>query len=243
MCRAAVTALLAVFFAAGTSLGQSIPEPTGAPGADDARGQDATSDQPSGQSPIVTIRQQELFEQSDFGKASLARIADGMAKLQVENRKIEADLEAEERDLTTRRTTTPPVEFRGLAEAFDKKVEGIRAAQDAKSAAMSRERDTDQKRFFELSFPILAELMRGMGAVALIDQSTVVLSLNRIDVTDVAITRLNAALKGDEPGTDSAGSTGPEIRDAIAPDASVPAPAMVPDIGAPAPPETDKVTP
>ena len=145
------------------------------------------ADRPPIQSPVLTIKQQDLFERSAFGKASLARIADGMKALQAENRTIEARLEAEERDLTQRRATMAAPDFRVLGEAFDKKVEGIRTAQDAKSRAMSQERDDDQKQFFDLAFPILADLMRSMGAVALIDQSTVVLSLDRIDVTDLAI--------------------------------------------------------
>ena len=151
-------------------------------------------------SPVLTIRQQELFERSDFGTASLARINDRLSDLQTENRRIEAGLETEERDLTAKRATLPAKDFRTLAEAFDRKVEGIRAAQDQKSRDVSRERDADQKRFSELAFPILAEMMRSLGADALLDQSAVVLSLDRIDVTDEAIGRLNEALKAEVPG-------------------------------------------
>ena len=161
---------------------------------------DTAPDGPAIQSPVLTIKQQDLFERSAFGRASLARIAAGMTALQAENRTIEGRLETEERDLTDRRAAMPAADFHALAEAFDKKVEGIRAAQDAKSRAMSQEREADQKQFFDLAFPILADLMRSMGAVALIDQSTVVLSLDRIDVTDVAIARLDAALKDAQPG-------------------------------------------
>ncbi len=158
-------------------------------------------------SPMLTIKQRELFERSAFGKASLARIDAAMTALQAENRKIEAQLEAEERDLTVRRATTPPADFKGMAEAFDKKVKSIRSAQDEKSRQIGQGRDADQKRFFELAFPILAELMRSMGAVALIDQTSVVISLDRIDVTDIAVERLDEALgrEGAIPdGTDDA---------------------------------------
>ena len=139
---------------------------------------------PEFQSPIMTIKQQDLFEGSAFGKESLARIEALTKAIAAENRRIEADLAAEEKRLTEMRPTLKPEEFRPLADAFDKKVEGIRNAQEAKSRDLIRQRDADQQ--------ALARMMQEFGAAVLLDQSTVVLSLDRIDLTKDAIARIDA---------------------------------------------------
>lgn len=145
-------------------------------------------------SPILTITQDRLYSGTLFGKVLQARTEAATQALQAENRKIEADLEAEEQALTARRAAMAAPEFRALADAFDAKVEGIRAAQDAKARALAKDHDDGRKQFFETAVPILAQLMGDMGAVAIFDKSAIVLSFDRIDVTDVAIARIDAVL-------------------------------------------------
>lgn len=149
---------------------------------------------PAFQSPVLTINQQRLFEDSQFGKDSLTRLEADSRSLQAEIRKIESDLEIEERLLTERRAALPPAEFAPLASGFDDKVEKIRAAWGAKDRELKRQREQDQQKFFESAVPVLAELMQEMGAVMLIDQSSVILSLDRVDITKTAIERVNARL-------------------------------------------------
>lgn len=150
--------------------------------------------EPGVSSPIVTITQEQLFAGTLYGKAVQARIEEASRALQAENREIEADLEAEERDLTVRRATLPAEEFRALAEAFNTKVEAIRSAQEAKGRALSRQNEEDRQRFFQTAVPVLAALMTEMGAVAMVDRSAIVLSLERIDITDEAIARIDSVL-------------------------------------------------
>ena len=80
---------------------------------------------------IVTLDQEKLFVGTKYGVALQAKFEAESAALVAENRKIDSALEAEERDLTDRRATMQPAEFRKLADEFDQKVEGLRAAQDA----------------------------------------------------------------------------------------------------------------
>ncbi|THD84473.1 OmpH family outer membrane protein [Aliigemmobacter aestuarii] len=160
--------------------------------------QDASSlplSQPLPEAPqVLLLSQDRLFSGTLYGKAVQARIEEASRGLQAENRRIEADLEAEERALTEQRKTLPPDEFRTLAEAFDAKVEGIRAAQEAKARSITQDRETERQRFFETAVPILAELMAEQGAVAIIDKNAVILSFDRIDITDTAIARIDAKL-------------------------------------------------
>jgi Skp family chaperone for outer membrane proteins len=147
-----------------------------------------------GNAPILTIDQDRVFTESAFGRASLARERAAGKALEDENAAIEAELVAEEQDLTTRRKTTASDEFTALATAFDQKVEQIRTAQDAKAQGLARTRDVDKQTFRRAAGPIIGKLMRDLGAVVVIDRASVVLSSPVIDVTDEAISRIDAAL-------------------------------------------------
>jgi Skp family chaperone for outer membrane proteins len=144
--------------------------------------------------PVLTIDQERIFSGSAYGRAALARQDADEAALVAENRKIEAALEEEERGLTARRATLPAAEFRSIAAAFDKKVEEIRSAQDAKSRALTQQRDAERQRFLQVAVPVIGDLMRDMGAVAILDKQAIFLSFERIDITDAAIVRLDAKL-------------------------------------------------
>ena len=146
------------------------------------------------QSAVVTLDRTRLFEETLAGKAILARIDSASNDLISENRRLEAALEAEERDLTERRALLSSADFRALAQEFDTRVEELRVAQETKSRALTRTRDAEQQRFFEVAVPILAELMQELGAVAIIDRSAVILSFDRIDITTQAIAKLDAEL-------------------------------------------------
>jgi Skp family chaperone for outer membrane proteins len=151
------------------------------------------------QPSILTLDQERFFNGSAFGRAALLREDQATKDLSAENLTIEQGLEAEERDLTTRRATLPAAEFAALATAFDLKVEDIRRAQDAKSRSIARRREEDQQQFFQAAVPVLGALLTEMGAVAILDKSAIILSLSSIDVTDAAIARVDAAL-GDGTG-------------------------------------------
>lgn len=155
---------------------------------------------------ILTIDQERLFAESEFGKALIAREAAQARELEAENARIEADLVAEEQDLTARRAALPAVEFSGLATAFDEKVVRIRSEQDAKARELTRSRDDDRQAFFRAAIPVLGDLLIERKAVAIIDKSAIILSLTAIDVTDAAIAKVDAALRADEavPGNGTA---------------------------------------
>lgn len=150
--------------------------------------------------PIATLDQERFFNETRFGKAVLAAFQSDTDALIAENRKIEADLEAEERDLTSRRATMSAEEFQTLAAAFDRKVEDIRTARDATSQVLSKRLDEDRARFFDAARPVLIALMAERGVLAIIDKRAVLLGFDTIDLTELAIARLDETL-GDGAAT------------------------------------------
>lgn len=152
-------------------------------------------------SPIMILNQEGLISQSLYGMRIAEEVEAATAALASENRRIEAQLSAEELGLTERRDTLAAAEFRVLADEFDVRVEGIRAAQLAKAQDIQMQAEAAQARFFELSFPLLLDIVRQRGAQVLLDSRTVLISASGIDITDDAIAQINAELGdgGQEP--------------------------------------------
>lgn len=145
-------------------------------------------------SPILVIDQERLFSESRLGERISSEIEAASDTLAAENRRIEAELVAEELSLTERRSSLPPEEFRALADAFDAKVQRLRAEQDEKERALQARGEADRQAFLNSIVPVLGAIAGERGAVAILDRRAVFLSADRIDVTDEAIRRLNAAI-------------------------------------------------
>ena len=145
-------------------------------------------------SAILTIDSERVFNFTIAGRQISKDLEARLAALGSENRRIEAELVAEELDLTERRATMDPIEFRVLADAFDEKVQRIRAEQDAKQRALQRLRDADRQSFIDTIAPILSGIGRERGAVVILERRNVLLSADNIDITEEAILRINAAL-------------------------------------------------
>ena len=151
------------------------------------------------QSPILTIDSERVFGSSDIGQKIAQGLEAELEALVTENRTIEADLTAEERALTDKRAGMDPAEFRALADAFDEKVQRIRAEQDAKERALQTRRESERQGFIDIIAPILTNIGRERGAIVILERRGVILSADSADVTDEVIERVNAALA--EPGT------------------------------------------
>jgi Skp family chaperone for outer membrane proteins len=147
--------------------------------------------------PVLIIDADRLLAESAFGSAVAAEVEAAVRELTEENRRIEAELLAEERALTERRAALSPDEFRPLADAFDAKVERLRAEQDEKERALAEVGEAGRQRFFAAAVPILSDIVRERGALVLLERREVFLSADAIDITDEAIVRIDAALPPD----------------------------------------------
>ncbi|MBD0865866.1 MAG: OmpH family outer membrane protein [Rhodobacteraceae bacterium] len=140
------------------------------------------------ESPILTIESDRLYSDSLYGAAAAEAYESESAVLAAENRRIEAELTAEEKQLSKMRPDMEPVDFRVLADAFDEKV------QRNKLRDLSQRHDARRVIFLRAARPILEGLMLETGASILLERSSVLLSANAIDVTGIAIGRIDAAI-------------------------------------------------
>lgn len=138
------------------------------------------------------LDEERLFRGSVLGQRVLADIRAAEAMLEAENQLLFEQLSAEERVLTEARSTLPPDEFRARAEAFDARVETIRAERAQRSADLSRQGEAAARAFFDAALPVLVQLMADLGAVILLKPDVMILGPDWLDITDQAISRLNA---------------------------------------------------
>jgi Skp family chaperone for outer membrane proteins len=154
------------------------------------------------QSEILVLDADRLFSETRFGK----RLNEDYLALREElinrNRKIEAELEAEEQALTDLRATTEPEEFRDLANTFDEKVQQIRRDSDRAVRDLERSRERAPVIFMRAVEPVLVEIMQDAGGAVVLDVRTVLLRANVIDITDLAIGRIDERI-GDGPESES----------------------------------------
>ena len=166
------------------------------------RGGDAENEQV--RSPVLTIDTDRLFRESQFGQRILSELGEQTEALAAENRRIEAELKDEERRLTEKRPQMDVATFREEADAFDARVQRIRQEQDAKEVALQRRLSEGQDAFLSTATPILGSLMLERGAVVILDRRTVFLGVGVVDVTDAAITAIDAEIGPGEELEDEA---------------------------------------
>lgn len=159
-------------------------------------------------SPILTVDPEEIFARSLFGRRVTEELQARTAALAEENRRIAAELRAEEQDLTERRPGMDPAAFRAEAEAFDEKVQQIRRTQDAKEEALSTVIQDAQGDFLEAARPVLGRLMVERGAAVILDRRSVFLGVDVVDITAEAVARIDAAIGDGVPDEGGAATDG-----------------------------------
>lgn len=149
------------------------------------------------QSEILVVDPERLFEDSDLGRKMLSEYQAERETLAAENQELAAELEAEEQRLTDIRAETSPEDFREQADAFDARVQQIRADSERRVRDLERKRERMPVEFLNQVDEIILDIMRASGGVVLMDQRSVILRAEAVDITDRAIARINQEFGGD----------------------------------------------
>jgi Skp family chaperone for outer membrane proteins len=143
---------------------------------------------------FVLLHPDRLYAESAFGRRVQAELKVFAQEIQAENGALTRDLEAEELTLLQKRETLSPTAFRDLADAFDEKVQLIRAAQERKGQELNARAVAGRQAFNDASIPVLHTILEERGAVGIIDSRVVLLSAASIDITNEAILRVDQTL-------------------------------------------------
>ncbi len=153
-------------------------------------------------SDILVLDPERMFEETALGREMLAEHQAERDALAAQNRSLEAELEAEEKRLTDIRAETSPEDFRELADAFDARVQEIRRASERRVRDLERDRERLPAEFLRQVDGVILEIMSAAGGIVLLDQRTVILRADVIDITDRAIEGIDAAFPVDDVETD-----------------------------------------
>jgi len=145
------------------------------------------------------LDEERLLRDSRMGRQILADIRAAEQALDEENQRISNQLAEEERALTEARTQLSPEEFRARADAFDQRVEAIRAERNQRGIELARFSEAEAQRFFDTVLPVLVGLMNEEGLVALLKPDALIIGTDWLDITDTAIERLDAELDPASP--------------------------------------------
>lgn len=146
------------------------------------------------QSQILTLSWETMYGRSAYGRRIANEIEAESAVLAAENERIIAELSQEEQELTERRSEMEPEAFRVLVDAFDRKVQSHRNGQRAKLEELDRKQQQAGSVFLQLAQPVLETLMHEAGAVAVLERSNVFLRSKDSDITNIAISRIDATI-------------------------------------------------
>jgi len=154
---------------------------------------------PQGAAAFRILNEERLLRDSRYGQAVLAELREAEERLEDENERIAEELAAEERALTEARAELSPEEFRAQADAFDRRVEAIRAERNEVSLEFARRYDAAAARFFDDVLPIVLEMMSEQALVAILRPDALIVGAEWLDMTDQVIERLDAVLGDQQP--------------------------------------------
>lgn len=163
------------------------------------------------QSDILVVDADQLFADTDLGRQISDELEQERDALIARNRELEAELESEEQALTELRPETNPQEFRELADAFDTKVQTIRAESERRARDLERKSNQARLRFMQAVEPVLVDIMQDAGATVIMDGRGILLRAGAIDITDTAIVRINDRLGAKLPDTAADDAPDPDL--------------------------------
>lgn len=182
--------LAVLFGAAGVTLAAPLHAQTG---LEFSLGERA-GDLPAQRLTLRTIDDERLFRASQFGARVAAEIETASRALEAENERLLNELTAREEELTELRTILSVEEFRTAAAAFDLQAETIRRNQAEKRQRLAQFEESERRRFFGQSAPVLQEVLNRSGGLVLIDARAVIIGVPGLDITDEAIAAMDDAI-------------------------------------------------
>ncbi|MFN7001832.1 MAG: OmpH family outer membrane protein [Roseinatronobacter sp.] len=149
---------------------------------------------------LRTVDDERLFFESQFGARVASVIEEASRDLEAENDRLLAELTAREDELTLLRAELTVEEFRAAASAFDLQAESVRRGQAEKRQRLVQFEESERRRFFNQSAPVLQQVLEQTGGLVLIDARAVIIGVPELDMTDAAIEAMDRAIgDGGEP--------------------------------------------
>ena len=153
---------------------------------------------------ILVVDLDRAYETSLFGKSMRAQFRQNNQALAAENALILNALKDEELQLTEERAALSAKEFAAAAAAFDEKVQEIRNARLEKIRQVDEQFKNLKPLFFQRIEPLFDLVMREFKATVILEKSSVLRSIEGIDITDLLVERVDEAFLASQAIADPA---------------------------------------
>ena len=153
---------------------------------------------------VLVVDLDRAYETSLFGKSMRAQFQQNNQALAAENAVILNALKDEELQLTEERAALSAEEFAAAATAFDEKVQKIRKARLEKIRQVDEQFKNLKPLFFQRIAPFFDLVMREFKAAVILEKSSVLRSIEGIDITDLLVERVDDVFLASEAIEDSA---------------------------------------
>ena len=153
---------------------------------------------------ILLVDLDRAYETSLFGKSMRAQFRQNNQALAAENALILNALKDEELQLTEERAALSAEEFAAAAAAFDEKVQEIRNVRLEKIRQVDEQFKNLRPLFFQRIEPLFDLVMREFKATVILEKSSVLRSIEGIDITDLLVERVDEAFLASEAIADPA---------------------------------------
>ncbi len=147
---------------------------------------------------VLVIDTERAYQTSIFGASLRAEVEQIRESLRQENERLLAELQAEENDLTLKKSEMTPQEFQSAARAFDEKVGQTRRDQDEKERQVEQANAAARRQFGISIEPFVAQIMQERGALVVLEAASVRFRAPETDITQDAINRIDAAFESSQ---------------------------------------------
>jgi Skp family chaperone for outer membrane proteins len=144
---------------------------------------------------ILIVNTQQIFAQSKVGVSIRTQLQDQAKKLQAEDKKGQAAVQAEAKALSDQRSLLSPEDFKKKVQALEEKENDRQNKMRAKGEALQLGVNKARQDVEAAIRPIFADVMKKNGATLLLDQSVVLAGGVDLDVTDDVLKQLDEKLK------------------------------------------------
>lgn len=144
--------------------------------------------------PVLIVDMQRLKNDTAAGRDMFSKTAEIRKRIQAGIAEREQNLRKEERRLAEERGDLSPEAFRERVRAFEQQVFSNREFSERENRRLQQVLSRASGLLRERATAVLATIMRERGAEVLLDSTQIVLSADRLDITDEAIRRLDEIL-------------------------------------------------
>lgn len=144
---------------------------------------------------IVIVNTQQIFAQSKVGQSIRSQLQEQAKKLQDEDKKGEAGVQAEAKALSDQRSLLSAEDFKKKVQALEQKEGERQNKMRAKGEALQLGVNKARQEVEAAIRPIFADVMKKNGATLLLDQSVVLAGGVDLDITDEVLKQLDEKLK------------------------------------------------